>query len=201
MNQLTSSLAVAVVLAPGFARAATYEIDPAHTSAQFTVRHMMVSNVRGELGKVTGTLKLDDKDVRKSTVEATVDVASISTREPKRDEHLKSAEFFDVAKFPTVTFKSTRVEPLAAGKLKVTGNLTMHGVTREVVLDVEGPTPEVKDPWGNVKVGYTATTKLNRKDFGLTWNKSPDAGGVVLGDDVPVTIDLELQKKAPAVAG
>jgi len=201
MNQLTSSLAVAVVLAPGFARAATYEIDPAHTSAQFTVRHMMVSNVRGELGKVTGTLKLDDKDVRKSTVEATVDVASISTREPKRDEHLKSAEFFDVAKFPTVTFKSTRVEPLAAGKLKVTGNLTMHGVTREVVLDVEGPTPEVKDPWGNVKVGYTATTKLNRKDFGLTWNKSLDAGGVVLGDDVPVTIDLELQKKAPAVAG
>jgi polyisoprenoid-binding protein YceI len=154
----------------------------------------MVTNVRGELGKVSGTINLDDKDITKSTVEATIEVAAINTRDAKRDEHLRSPDFFDVAKFPNITFKSTKVEKAGAG-LKVTGTLTIRGVSKEVALSVDGPAPAVKDPWGNTKSGFTATVKLNRKDFGVQWNKSLDGGGVVVSDDVNVTIDLEVLKK------
>lgn len=184
-------LAAALVLAPAFAFAGSWDIDPSHSQAAFTVKHMMVTNVRGEFRKLSGKINLDDKDVTKSTVEATLDAASIDTNEPKRDAHLKSPDFFDVEKFPTITFKSTKVQK-AGKKLKVTGDLTMHGVTKPVVLDVEGPTPAIKDPWGNVKRAVFATTKVNRKDFGLNWNKALESGGMLVGDDINIELNLEL---------
>jgi polyisoprenoid-binding protein YceI len=186
---------VAVGALPCLASASTWEIDPAHTSAQFAVRHLMVSTVRGTLGKVAGTVNLDDADPSQSTLEASVDATTIDTREPKRDAHLKSPDFFDVAKYPTITFKSKKVAKVGDTKFQVTGDLTMHGVTKEVVLDVEGSPTPFKDPMGNLKLGGSATTKLNRKDFGIEWNKALDGGGVVVGDDVGVTIDIELIKK------
>ena len=172
-----------------------WEIDPAHSSVQFSVRHMMVSNVRGAFTKVSGTVKADDKDVTKSQVEATIDAASIDTRETKRDEHLRSPDFLDVAKYPTITFKSKKIEKAGEGRYKMTGDLTLHGVTREVVLDVEGPTPTVKDPRGSIRAGATATTKLDRQDFGIAWSKTLDGGGVVVGNEIAVTIDVEGVKK------
>jgi len=195
---LKSALAAAVLAAPSFAAAAEFEIDAAHSAANFSVKHLMVSNVKGAFSKVTGTINLDEKDLTKSSVDATIDATTINTNEPKRDEHLKSADFFDTAKYPTITFKSNKVAK--AGKnLKVTGDLTMHGVTKPVVLDVEGFTSEAKDPWGNIKRGGVATTKINRKDFGLSWNKALETGGVAVGEEVTITLDLELTKKqAPA---
>ncbi len=194
-------VAVAIAGLPALARAATYEIDPAHSSAGFSVRHLMVSNVRGEFTKLTGTVTYDEKDPTRSTVEATIDVGSVDTRDAKRDGHLKSADFFDAAKYPTITFKSTKVERAAAGKLRVTGDLTMHGVTKPVVLEVEGPTPEVKGPWGNAKIGASATTKLNRVEYGVKWNAPVPTGGVVVGEEVTVTLDLELTRKSAPIAG
>lgn len=189
---------LASIATSGLARASSWEIDGAHSSAQFSIKHLMVSNVRGEFSKVTGTLNLDDKDITKSTVEATIDVSSINTRDEKRDGHLKSPDFFDVAKFPTITFKSKKVAKAGEGKLKVTGDLTIHGVTKEVVLNVDGPAKEAKDPWGNIKSGAVATTKINRKDFGLGWNKVLETGGVAVGEEVSITIDVELQQKKAA---
>ncbi|HEX5750509.1 MAG TPA: YceI family protein [Archangium sp.] len=194
------AVAALVLAAPSLAFAAEYEIDSAHSAANFSVKHMMVSNVRGAFAKVTGTANIDEKDITKSTVQAVIDATTINTNEPKRDEHLKSPDFFDTAKYPTITFKSTKVEK-AGDNLKVSGDLTMHGVTKPVVLDVEGFTTEAKDPWGNTKRGGVATTKINRKDFGLGWNKVLDTGGVAVGEDVSITLDLELNKKqAPAAA-
>ncbi|MFO0726022.1 MAG: YceI family protein [Myxococcota bacterium] len=190
----TLGASLALTLVTGAAQASTWEVDSSHTAAQFSVRHLMVSNVRGEFSKVTGTVELDDKDVSKSKVKVEIDVSTVNTREPKRDEHLKSAEFFDVAKFPKMTFKSKSVTK-AGGGFKVVGDLSIHGVTKEVTLDVEGTLAEVKDPWGNVKTGLTATTKIKREDFGLTWNKALEAGGVVVGSDVAITLDVELTKK------
>ncbi|AKJ06887.1 polyisoprenoid-binding protein YceI [Archangium gephyra] len=192
------AIAALVLAAPSLAFAAEYEIDSAHSGAQFSVKHMMVSNVRGAFSKVTGTANIDEKDITKSTVEAVIDATTINTNEPKRDEHLKSPDFFDTAKYPTITFKSTKVEK-AGQNLKVSGDLSMHGVTKPVVLDVEGFTTEAKDPWGNTKRGGTATTKINRKDFGLGWNKVLETGGVAVGEEIAITLDLELNKKqAPA---
>ncbi len=168
----------------------TYEIDPTHSSVHFSVRHMMVSNVRGEFAKVTGTIRFDAENPAASTVEATIDASSINTRDPQRDGHLKSADFLDVEKFPTLTFRSKQVEPHPGGGL-VKGDLTIHGVTREITLDVEGPAPEVKDPWGKLRIGGSATTKLNRKDFGMTWSSALETGGVMVGDEVKITIDVE----------
>ena len=168
----------------------SYEIDPSHSSVHFSVRHLMLSNVRGEFGKVTGTAKFDQANPASSTVEATIDASSIITRDAQRDTHLKSADFLDVEKFPTITFRSKKIEA-APGGGKVWGDLTIHGVTREVVLEVEGPTPEMKDPWGKQRIGASATTKLDRKDFGVIWNSALETGGVVVGDEVKVTIDVE----------
>ncbi|WNG20243.1 YceI family protein [Cystobacter fuscus] len=202
MKMFMKSAVAALVLAAPSAFATEYVIDSGHSSAAFSVKHMMVSNVRGAFSKVTGTANIDEKDLTKSTIEATIDATTINTNEPKRDEHLRSAEFFDTAKYPTITFKSTKVAK--AGKnLKVTGDLTLHGVTKPVVLDVEGFTTESKDPWGNFKRGGSATTKINRKDFGLSWNSAIETGGVAVGEEVAITIDLELNKKqeaAPAAA-
>ena len=174
----------------------TWNIDAAHSVSSFSIRHLVISNVRGEFGKTTGTLTLDDKDVTKSTVEATIETGTIDTRVPDRDNHLRSPDFFDTAKYPTITFKSTKVEKAAEGKLKVTGNLTIKGVTKPVVLDVTGPTNEIKDPWGNVRRGISATTKIKRQDYGLTWNKMVEAGPVV-GDEVAIAIEAEFIKAAP----
>ena len=187
-------LGLLALAAPAMAQS-VWEIDPVHSNVQFSIRHMMVSNVRGEFPKLTGTVRADDQDVTRSQVEATIDAASIDTDEAKRDEHLRSPDFLDVAKYPTMAFKSKKIEKAGEGRYKVTGDLTLHGVTREVVLDVEGPTPTVKDPRGNVRAGATATTKINRRDFGITWSKSLDGGGLVVGDEVAVTIDVEGVKK------
>lgn len=196
-NRVLPSLAaflLPLLVGTGVARAGAWEIDGVHSAANFSVRHMMVSNVRGDFSKLTGTLNIDDKDITKSSVEATIDVNSINTREPKRDAHLKGPDFFDAAQFPTLTFKSKKVESLGSGKLKVTGDLTIHGVTKPAVFDVE-LSPEVKDPMGNLKRGATATTKINRKDFGLSWNKTLETGGVIIGEEVAIIIDVELAKK------
>jgi polyisoprenoid-binding protein YceI len=180
---------------PVTATPSTWQIDPQHASAQFAVKHLMISTVRGAFHGVTGTINWDDADITKSTIDVTIDTTTVDTREPKRDAHLKSPDFFDVAKFPTMTFKSKKVEPASAGKLKVTGDLTIRGVTKEVVLDVDGPTAAIKDPWGNTRVALNATTAVNRQDFGVKWNANMDGGGVVVGDNVNVTIDAELVKK------
>ena len=187
--------AVAALTGCSVASATTFEIDPAHSSAQFAVRHLMVSTVRGTLGKVAGTVNLDAADVTKSSVEASIDATGIDTHEPKRDQHLKSPDFLDVAKYPAITFKSKKVTKIADDKYQVTGDLTLHGVTKEVVLDAEGSPKPFTDPSGNTKLGGAVRTKINRQDFGVAWNKTLDNGGVVLGNDVDVTIDIELMKK------
>jgi polyisoprenoid-binding protein YceI len=186
-----------LVLATGaFAQTSHWDVDPVHSVVSFSVRHMMVSNVRGEFTKFTGALEGTGSDVTTAKINVTIDAASVSTREPKRDAHLMSPDFFDVAKFPTLTFVSKKIARAGDGKLKVTGDLTIHGITTEVVLEVEGPTPEMKDPWGGTRVGAHATTTISRKDFGLLWNKALEAGGVLVGDDVAISIDVELVKKA-----
>lgn len=202
-NLIQSVVAAAAFVVPSLALAANWEIDPGHSSANFTVKHMMVANVKGEFSKVTGTVTFDEKDPSKSSVNASIDASTIDTRNEQRDGHLKSPDFFDVAKFPTITFKSKKVEKAGEGKYKVTGDLTMHGVTKEAVLDVESSFKESKHPFtGAAVTGLTATTKLNRKDYGLNWNKGLETGGVLVGDDVNVGIELELVKKdaAPAAA-
>ena len=196
MHRLTgAAVASAVLVITATAHASTWNIDSAHSSAQFAVRHLMVSTVRGTLGKVTGTAIIDDSDISKSIVEATIDVAGIDTREPKRDDHLKSPDFFDVAKYPTIIFKSTKVEKVSDTKYKATGALTIKGKTKEVVLDVEGSPKPMTDPMGNSKLGGVAHTTINRQDFGVSWNKALDGGGLVVGDDVDITIDIELVQK------
>jgi polyisoprenoid-binding protein YceI len=192
---IASGLAVVFSL-PGHAATSTWQIDPMHTAAQFSVRHLAISTVRGGFSNVKGTITLDDKDIAKSSVDVTIDVTTVDTREPNRDKDLKSDKFFDAANYPTMTFKSKKVEQVAPGKLKVTGDLTIRGTTKEVVLDVDGPTAPVKDPWGNQRAAATATTKINRQDFGVKWNATMDNGGVVVGDDVVITIDVEMVQKA-----
>ena len=195
MNRVIRSLALTLAVLPSLALAAdAWKIDGSHTQAGFSVKHFMISTVRGDFDKTEGKVMLDEADITRSTVEATIDVASVSTRDEKRDAHLKTADFFDVAKFPKMTFKSTKVEKAGEG-LKVTGDLTLRGVTKPVVLDVVGPTKEMKDPWGNTRRGLSATTKLNRKDFGVSYG--PDA---VVSDSVTVTIEAELVKEAPPAA-
>lgn len=193
---LTILLFAGALLAP----AATYEIDPAHSSAQFTVRHLMISNVHGQFSKVTGTLDFNPNNPAMDSVKATIDASTVNTQEPKRDEHLKSPDFLDVAKFPTLTFQSTSFRKMEDGKYKVAGDLTIHGVTKRVVLDADGPSAEVKDPWGNARIGISAATKINRADYGLTWNKALEAGGVLVGDEVAITLEIEFVKKNAAVS-
>ncbi|MGA9641224.1 MAG: YceI family protein [Terriglobales bacterium] len=174
--------------------ATTWNIDPVHSSAEFKVKHMMISNVRGHFPKLSGTLTLNESAVAKSHVEATIEAASIDTREPQRDTHLKSADFLDVEKFPTLSFKSTEIKAVHDGELAVEGDLTIHGVTRKVVFNVEGPTPAARDPWGNTRVAISATTKIQRKDFGLTWNAALETGGILVGDEVTITLDVQFVK-------
>jgi len=196
LSRMTLSATLAAALAlPAAAATTTWQIDPAHTAASFAVKHLMISTVRGEFKGVTGAVSWDDQDITKSTVDVTIDAKTVDTSEPNRDKDLKSDKFFDVEKYPIITFKSKKVEQVSVGKLKVTGDLTIHGVTKEVVLDVEGPSASVKDPWGNTRAAISATTKVNRQDYGVKWNANIDGGGVVVGDDVNITIDLEMINK------
>lgn len=172
----------------------TWKIDPAHSSAEFKIRHMMISNVKGSIRGIDGKLLENTADRALSTVEATLDVSTLHTGDAQRDTHVKSADFLNVETYPTMTFQSTKVERKGDDEYVVTGELTLHGVTKPVTLAVEGPSPEHKDPWGNVRIGLSATTKINRKDFGLSWNAALETGGVLIGEDVHVAIDLELIK-------
>lgn len=192
-----SKLAVIATLTAGISLPAnagttTYQIDPRHSSADFGVTHLMISTVRGEFHGVTGTVVVDDSNISNSRVDVTIDATTVDTREADRDKHLKSEAFFDVAKYPTITFKSTRVEKNPDGSLKITGDLTIRGVTRTAVLTATPPKNAIKDPWGLQRTAVSATTKVNRQDFGVSWNQKLDGGGVVVGDDVNITLDVEM---------
>ena len=172
----------------------TWTLDPVHSVAEFKVRHMMISNVKGQFTGLTGVLTFDEHDITRSSVQATIDASTVNTREAQRDSHLKSADFFDVEQFPTLSFTSTRVMRTGDDELAVTGDLTIHGVTRQVTFQVEGPTAAGRDPWGNTRVGVSAMTRINRKDYGLTWNTALETGGILVGEDVAITLDLEFVK-------
>ena len=196
MKNIIVSISTIIALAlPTFAFATTWTIDPDHSNVGFKVRHLMVSNVKGSFEKHTGVVEINDKDITKSKVEVNIDTNSINTNVQKRDEHLRSADFFDVVKYPAMTFVSKKVAKAGKDKLKVTGDLTLHGITKQVVLDVEGPTKESKDPWGNIRKGATATIKINRKDFGLVWNAALETGGVAVGEEITITMEIEMIKK------
>jgi polyisoprenoid-binding protein YceI len=176
------------------AQSATWTIDPGHSAATFQVRHMIVANVKGEFGGPVGTASFDPKDLSTLRVDATIDARTINTRNPDRDKDLKSDLFFDVGKYPRITFKSKSVTVEGPGKLKVLGDLTIKGVTKPVTLDVEGPTQEIKDIWGSRRIGATATTTINRRDFNIVYNRMLEGGGAVVGDQVSISLDIELTK-------
>lgn len=195
MKRLLASISTIIALSlPALASATIWNIDPDHSNIGFKVRHLMISNVKGSFDKHTGVVDINDKDITKSNVQVTIDTASINTNVQKRDTHLRSADFFDVAKYPIMTFVSKKVATAGKDKLKVTGDLTLHGITKEVVLDVEGPTKESKDPYGNIRSGAVASTKINRKDFGLVWNKALETGGVAVGDEITINLEIEMIK-------
>jgi polyisoprenoid-binding protein YceI len=171
-----------------------WNLDPAHSVAEFKVKHMMISNVKGQFAKVTGKLTRDESNLANSAVEALIEAASLETRDAQRDAHLKSPDFLDAEKFPTLSFKSSRIGTVRDGELAVEGDLTIHGITRKATFSVEGPTPPARDPWGNTRVGVSATTKINRKDFGLTWNAALETGGILVGDEVTITLDVQFIK-------
>ncbi|MCM2265450.1 MAG: YceI family protein [Desulfuromonadales bacterium] len=195
MKRTIAILGTMILLAlPGIVLASTWNVDPDHSNIGFKVRHLMVSNVKGSFAKYVATVELNDQDITQSKVTATIDTSSIDTNVQKRDEDLRSANFFDVDKYPTMTFTSKKVVKTGDDHFTVTGDLTLHGVTREVVLDVEGMSRESKDPWGNIRRGATATAKINRKDFGLAWNAVLETGGVVVGEEVAILLEVELIK-------
>lgn len=191
---LTSIITITALALPVLASAATWNIDPEHSNVGFKVRHLMVSNVKGSFEKFSGVVDINEKDITKSKVSVSIDTNSINTNVQKRDEHLRSADFFDVAKFPTMTFVSKKIAKAGKDKLKVTGDLTLHGISKEVVLEVEGPAKESKDPWGNLRSGATASTKINRKDFGLVYNAVLETGGVAVGEEVAISLEIEMIK-------
>ena len=181
--------------AAAYAQPATWKIDPGHSATSFSVRHMVVSNVKGVFDGPTGTITFDPADLTTLKVDVSIDTRTINTRNADRDSDLRGPLFFDAAKFPKMTFRSRRAEPLAPGRLKLVGDLTIRNVTREVALDVEGPTPEIKDIWGERRIGATATTTIDRRDFGLMYNRLLEGGGAVVGDSVAITIDVEMTRK------
>ena len=190
---IASAIALLASLS-ALAQTSTWNIDPAHSTAQFTVRHLAISNVTGNFTKVTGSVVLNEKDIAQSQISASIDVSSVDTRVEARNKDLKSPNFFDVEKYPTIEFKSKRIVS-GGGKLQVIGDLTIHGTTREVTLDVDGPSPELSDPWGNSRRGFSATATINRRDFNLTYNNLLKTGEAVVGDNVKIQIDAEMVKK------
>jgi polyisoprenoid-binding protein YceI len=193
-RRLAIALFILAVAAPSIALADTWQIDPAHTSVGFAVAHMVISKVHGQFDKTAGTIEAEPNNPASAKVDITIDASSIDTHVEMRDGHLKSPDFLDAAKFPTLTFKSTKVESADAGKWKMTGDLTIHGVTKSVVFDVDGPSEVIKDPMGKTRVAASASTTINRKDFGLVWNKAMDNGGLVVGDSVSIDIQIEATK-------
>ena len=192
-NSIWVAIALTQLVVPALAAENNWHFDSAHSSAQFKVKHLMISNVNGTIRGVSGKAQYDGKDVKAMQVDAQLDANSIDTGEPNRDKHLRSAAFFDVEKYPTITFKSKKVVS-EHGKYKLLGELTMHGVTKEVALDMEKPTPIYKDDKGNEHVGTEAHTTVNRSEFGISYNKTLDQGGVMIGDPVDITLDVELVK-------
>lgn len=178
----------------------TYKIDPAHSSAHFVVRHMMITNVRGGFSGVQGAIEYDPDNPNESRVDVVIDATTINTLDPQRDAHLKNPDFLHVEQYPTITFKSKKMTPAGGGEWKITGDLTIHGVTKEVVLNVEGPTPEGKDPFGNTRIGASASTKIKRSDFGLTWNAALETGGILLGDDLKIELEVSAIRSEAAAA-
>lgn len=172
----------------------TWNIDPAHSVAEFKVKHMMISNVKGQFSKLAGALSFDEADLSNSRVGASIEAASIHTGDAQRDAHLKSPDFFDVEKFPALTFESKGMRVVRDGELSIEGDLTLHGITRKVTFAVEGPTPPSKDPWGNTRIAISASTKINRKDFGLNWNAALETGGILVGEEVTITLEIEFVK-------
>jgi len=172
----------------------TWKLDPAHSTAEFKVKHMMISNVKGSFSGLSGDLTLHEPDHILTKIDASIDVSTVSTGDAQRDGHLKGAEFFDVEKFPTMTFKSTKVVPEGGGDFTVTGDLTLHGVTQSVTFEVEGLSEPAKDPWGNLRIGLSVAAKINRKDFGLTWNAALETGGVLVGEDISIGLEVEFIK-------
>jgi polyisoprenoid-binding protein YceI len=198
-RKISRSISIAaialIVMVAARAHADTWNIDPVHSNVEFSVRHMMISNVKGQFEKVAGTIIANGKEPSSVQINATIDTSSLNTRNEKRDAHVKSPAFLDVEQYPAITFKSTRIEPAGEGKWNVTGDLTLHGVTKPVVLAVEGPTPPINDPFGNTRAGASATTKINRKDFGIVWNQPLETGGVLVVDEVAISIEVEAIKQ------
>jgi polyisoprenoid-binding protein YceI len=192
MTAATETATKTSTAAPG--TVTTWNLDPAHSAAEFKVKHMMISNVKGKFSGLSGVLKLDETDYTHSVVEASVPVGTIATGDDQRDVHLKSADFFDAEKFPTMTFKSTNIDSTGGADYEVTGDLTIHGVTKSVILKVEDVSEPSKDPWGNHRIGLSGSTKINRKDFGLTYNSALETGGVLVGEEVTITLDLQFIK-------
>jgi polyisoprenoid-binding protein YceI len=193
-------LAFAFMASPLGAQPPAWQVDPDHTSVQFAVSHMRTSTVRGRFNKTTGTVMWDGRDFTSASVEIIADVASIDTGVPARDAHLRSADFMLIEKYPTITFKSVKIEPAGPGKLRMTGTLTMHGVTKTVLFDIAGPSEPVKGPDGAIHVGASATTTIDRRDFGLRWNRVLEAGGLLVGFQVAVTIDIEIVNRSGGTA-
>lgn len=191
----TTLMAVAAVILSTPASAQTWTLDPNHTRANFSARHMMVTTVRGDFHNITGTVEYDGKDVTKALIHVTIDTRTLDTKLEPRDAQLKDPDFLDVAKYPTMTFTSKRIEPPRGGVFRVVGDLTIRTVTREVVLEVEGPSPVMTDR-GTQVIGATATTKINRRDFGMTWNRALEAGGVLVGDEITIAIDIQMRRPA-----
>jgi len=192
----TGMLAAVLVFASASeAAAGTWTIDTAHSAAHFSIRHMMVTTVRGSFGKVEGTVEMNEQDITKSVIQATIHAASINTGVEARDNHLRSADFFDVAKYPVITFKSKSITKAPDGRLKAVGDLTMHGVTREVILDVDPLSQAIQDGQGTRRTGTSASARINRKDFGLAWNRVLETGGLAVGEEVSITVDVELLQK------
>jgi polyisoprenoid-binding protein YceI len=190
---ITAVFGLATTISPMLrAEGVTWRIDPAHSSAQFSVRHMMISTVRGQFGGVKGTVVYDPKNPAASTAEATIDVTTLNTGQAKRDSDLRGAEFFDIKRYPEMKFKSKSFEVAGPDKLRVTGDLTINAITRPVILDVDGPTPPIRDTQGREKIGVNGTTKISRKDFGILYNPVMESGGVAVSDEVSIELDLEL---------
>ncbi|MBF0330034.1 MAG: YceI family protein [Nitrospirae bacterium] len=189
------ALLLFVFALPSLGLASTWQIDGDHSTVGFSVKHMMITNVKGVFERFSGKIVIDETNIAKSSVKAVIETGSINTRIQKRDDHLRSSDFLDTAVFPTMTFVSKKITASGKERLKITGDLTLHGITREVVLDVENLTEPVKDPWGKIRRGASATTKINRRDYGLTWNKAIETGGVLVGDEVAITIEIEMIKE------
>jgi len=196
-NITKAMFTAAIMVLPSLATATKWNIDADHSNVGFSVSHLMVSHVKGNFNKYSGIVDINDKDITKSKVDVTIDASSINTNVQKRDEHLKSADFFDVAKYPTLTFVSKKWTKAAKGALNVTGDLTIHGVTKSVVLEVSPFSKEIKDPWGNIRRGTSASTTIMRKDFGLVWNQALETGGVAVGEEINISLDVELIKLQP----